>query len=80
MKPNPKTMPWTSMKSATFNRLEPSLTIHLSILSINLRSLGASPLTSPDSSILVRGVDRGRSDMSENEDPEVSDLAKGFSI
>jgi hypothetical protein len=43
-----------------------------------VRSLGASPLTSPDSSILERGVDLVRSDIEEDVD-DVFDLANGFS-
>lgn len=43
-----------------------------------LRSRGASPLTSPDSSILDRGVDLDRSDIEDVVD-DVFDLANGFS-
>ena len=46
----------------THNRRYPSLTIHLSNLSRKLRSLGLSPLISPDINILVSGGHRARSD------------------
>jgi hypothetical protein len=35
-------------------------------LSRRFNSLGASPLTSPESNILIKGVDLVRSDMTEN--------------
>ena len=58
------------MKTATTTRRDPSLTIHLLNLSFQLRSLGASPLTSPDSNIRMSGVDLDRSDIVESCDME----------
>ncbi len=66
------------MNTPTTNLLDPSFTIHLWNLSLKFRSRGGSPLTSPDSNILERGVDLVRSDIDELVDV-VFDLANGFS-
>ena len=78
MKPKPNISPCTSTKTATTTLLDPSLTIHLENFSLGFKSRGASPLTSPDSNILERGVDRVRSDIVEEVDV-VSDRTRGFS-
>jgi hypothetical protein len=49
------------MKVPTKRRRDPSLTIHLWNFSLGVNSLGASPLTSPDSNILISSVDLVRS-------------------
>ncbi len=51
------------MKVLTKRRRDPSLTIHLRNFSLGVNSLGASPLTSPDSNILINSVDLVRSTM-----------------
>lgn len=61
MKPNAKIMAWTTTKVATNIRLDPSFTIHRSNFSFGLKSLGISPLTSPERSIRISGVERDRS-------------------
>lgn len=63
MKPNANIIQWTRTKRPTTTRREPSLTIHLLNLSFMLKSLGASPLTSPDNNIRISGVDLDRSDI-----------------
>jgi hypothetical protein len=49
------------MNVPTKRRRDPSLTIHLRNFSLGVNSLGASPLTSPDTNILINSVDLVRS-------------------
>ena len=70
MKPKANIMQWTSMNVPTTTRREPSFTIQRSNFSRIDRSLGASPLTSPDKSIRISGVDLDLSDMMDRFDIE----------
>lgn len=78
MNPNANTIKCTATKNTNVSLLDPSFTIHRSNFSIIVKPLGSSPLTSPDSNILDKGVDLERSDMEEEVD-EVGDRPNGFS-
>lgn len=54
-------MAWDSMKTKTNNRRHPSLTIHLLKRSCNVTGRMGSSLTSPESSIRVKGGHLDRS-------------------